>query len=187
MRTRLITFLGAAVGILALWFFLLYRPAANRQVLLDAELAETQAKLDDYHATVADLPAILKQQNNLRTSRRELASKLFAKNDILNLFRQLDTDVRNHDLRITEISPPVHELLALNQKLQTPDDPLFLNIRLTIKGNFIDFGRYVEALEQANYFRGVNRCTINSSNVAGEPTTYTIDFRALLGSTEASS
>jgi hypothetical protein len=187
MNRQLMIFFGAALGIVLLWFFLLEQPAAQKQALINAELIAIEAKLEDYRSTVADLPSILAQQNRLLSSRAELSSKLFAKNDILELFRQLDTDVRAHELRITEISPPVHELLALNQKLNTPDEPLFLNIRLTIRGGFLNFGQYVQGLEKAPYFRGVNRCTISSTNVPGDPTMFTIDFRALLGSTEAAS
>ena len=187
MKQRIIVFVAAALGFVALWVFLLQQPAARRQAQLDADLAATQATLADYRTTVADLPAILAQQNRLKSSRAELASKLFAKQDILELFRELDNDVRSHDLRITEISPPVHELLELNRKLQIPDEPLFLNIRLTIRGGYVEFGKYVQGLEQAPYFRGVNRCTITNSSVPGDPTIFTIDFRALLGSTAESS
>lgn len=187
MNRRLLTFFGLALAIVVLWFFLLEQPAARKQRLIESELKALEAKLADYRTTVADLPSALQQQHRLQSSRAELASKLYAKEDILELFRQLDTDVRSHDLRITEISPPIHELLALNDKLQKPDEPLFLNIRLTIRGGFLDFGRFVVGLEKAPYFRGVNRCAVTGSAVPGDPTIFMIDFKALLGSTEAAS
>ena len=187
MSRRLIYYYLGAAALVAAWYFLLHQPAAAEQNKIAMEIESAQSKLTDYRTTVADLPSILEQQKQLLFSKSELESSLFAKQDILKLFRELDDHVRRHQLQITEISPPIAELIELNRKMSQPDEPLFLNIRLTIRGGYLDFGRYVGELEEAPYFRGVNRCIIQSGQAAGDPTIFTIDFKALLGSTEASS
>lgn len=187
MNRRLIYYYLGAIALVAAWYFVVRQPEAAEQKKLNDEIAAAESKLADYRTTVADLPTILEQQKQLLSSKSELESSLFAKRDILKLFRELNDHVDRHNLQITEISPPLSELVALNQKMQQPGEPLFLNIKLTIRGGYIEFGQYVAELEQQPYFRGINRCVVQSGQSSNDPTIFRIDFKALLGSTEQSS
>jgi Tfp pilus assembly protein PilO len=185
MNRRLIYYYIGAVILTAAWLMFVYRPLDARQYAGEAKIQELTTRLQSYQHTVADLPALLKAQNALLSSKQAIESNLFAKKDILELFHDIDKQVRQHNLVLAEIIPPVHELLQLNDLSRNPDDPIFLNISLVLRGEYIQFARYVKTLEGESYFRGINQCSIQTTRKdksrGNVEAVYTIGFKALLG------
>jgi len=123
----------------------------------------------------------------LEKFRQELNSALIAKQDILELFRELDRQAGKRNLEIREITPPLEELLMLNSVASTPGQPEFINITLKMEGSFRDFGEYLAYIENAGFFRGINQCGASIGSPDQHGLDLMVEFRALLGSfTEAS-
>ena len=95
---------------------------------------------------------------------------------------KLDQEARANNLEILDITPPVSELLELN-RITRPDEPLFLNITLTIAGNYVGFGKYMNNLEKAPFFRGVNSCHISGLPEEDPQLSLVVGFKTLLGRT----
>jgi hypothetical protein len=112
-----------------------------------------------------------------------LNSSLYAKSDVLALFRQLTRDAETYSLKLVQITPPVAELLRLNEQAAKENNPLFLDITLDFEGQYARFGQFVADLESKPYFRDVRSCTLRS-----RPSASSIDlslcFKALLGTPE---
>lgn len=173
---------GIGAGVVCLWFFIGYAPMTveSRQIKIRIEQAHVQ--LIDFQTTMDELPNYLKTSRDLEEFRSRLSSSLYAKTDILALLDLLKKEAKSKRLTIIEITPPISELLALNRATLTNDQPQFLNLSLKIKGDYVQFGRYVELLEDAPYFRGVNFCFVSGSTDPTVGVTYTLGFRALLTS-----
>lgn len=181
------TYLLGCLVIAAVWFFFAYRPTASVQHELDSRLAQIQGEMADFQSTVAAFPQELKAQLELEKFRQKLNSALIAKQDILELFRELDRQAGKRNLVVKEITPPLEELLILNSVASTPGQPEFINITLRMEGSFQDFGEYLAYIENAGFFRGINQCDVTIGSPDQRGLDLLVEFKALLGSfTEAS-
>ena len=89
-------------------------------------------------------------------------------------------------VQVVEITPPVEELLELNRVLPDSTKPQFLTIGVRLSGDFIKFGQYVREIEEAPYFRGLQRCTIIGNREKNENQQLYVSFKALLGNFRSS-
>ena len=147
------------------------------EFLRRSETAERQ--LIDFQTTVQQLPVFIESQRRMEALKNALHSRLYSKEDVLELFDRIQSSASEHGLKVVEISPPVEELLALNRQAPQDGRPQFLNLQLTLAGDYVAFGRFVASIEDAPYFRGINGCMINHfEDVDG--ITANFGFRALL-------
>ncbi|HVP07492.1 MAG TPA: hypothetical protein VMS71_06585 [Candidatus Acidoferrum sp.] len=179
MKARWLMYSCLSVATVVLWAVFLYMPEKNHQNMTAARVAEAQAQLADFQNTTNQLPLLLKAREQMDTSLQELNSKLYAKHELIRLFDQLKSDAADHDLRLQEISPSVTELLNTNSAPRSDSVPQFLNIILRMSGDYLSFGRYVEWLEHAGYFHGINRCHIASGD-KNTPAVFVVGVSALL-------
>ena len=183
MNYRWLIYPLAGIGLIAVWLLLGYFPQERERLQLETDLATAEWELTDFNRVVGELPNYLEKYEDLSLQRKHLASSLYAKQDILDLFRQLGTAAAAHNLNLVEISPPVDELLALNRTSPNSNEPQFLNITMGLRGTYIDFGHFVNDLEQAVYFRGVNSCYVRGQQTPQPQVDCTVSFRALIKST----
>ncbi|MFH1687135.1 MAG: hypothetical protein ABIE70_06380 [bacterium] len=178
MKVMIKYILGAAV-VFAGWYFLLSGPLAAEYRKTQQDLIESRSELEDFNRTISAFPSFLKTQSQLEEFRYRMNSRLYAKDDILNLLRQIGAEAEQRGLTVTEITPPIMELLELNQ-IAPDGQPEFLNISLKLEGPYVSFGRFVEFVETAEFFRGINECEIYVLKDQSFQTGYRLDFRAML-------
>ncbi len=181
MNKRLGIYLGLAGLMLGTWLLAVYLPGQRRQAQLAKDIAASRAQLGEFEQTMRALPLFIKKNNELQKLRRQLNSSLYAKTDILNLFDRLRQEAAAHNLTVTEITPPVEELLKLNAVIEDADKPPFLNLTLFLTGDYVNFGKYVRAIEKKPFFHGINTCSILGSATGDGDVSYSLGFRALLG------
>lgn len=181
MKNRLPFFVLAGVGLVVLWYFVAFTPYLAKRQILGAQLTEQRAQLNDFNNTLKQLPTAVQTQKELRRKLNEENSKLYAKGDLLRLFADLRSKAGVYNLHLLEISPPVSELLALNQTSPDSTAPQFLNMTVGLAGSYMELGQFVTDLEQSPYFRGVNTCSINGSATAPGTLQIYIGFKAMLG------
>ncbi|MCD6250163.1 MAG: hypothetical protein J7J98_07540 [candidate division Zixibacteria bacterium] len=187
MRQRVTYFSIASVALIVVWYFAVFTPMSAKLESVRQTTVDTERRLEDYNRTGLELPKFLEANKNLEFLRSELNSSLFAKSDILDLFRQLSQDAQEYGLELVELSPPVSELLKLNRQAIEDNEPQFLNVQLDLKGQYIAFGKFVEHLETQPYFRSINNCMIRGTQESRPTVDMTVAFRALLGSIEEQS
>lgn len=186
MRKRSAIYIAAGMGLALLWYLVAYRPLDASLGAVREKTSAAEAQLADYNETVKRLPEYLKANETLETLRAKLNSSLFAKSDILDLFRQLSRDAADHRLELVQISPPVEELLELNRQAIAKSEPQFLNVTLDFKGRYMDFGRYIGHLEARPYFQAINNCYIRGNQILQPTVDMAVSFKALLGTLEES-
>ena len=182
MTRRLGIYAALGVFMVGAWYLLAYAPLATRRTATAVRIDEAKRQLVDYKRTIKELPEFVTTRKQLLKARTDLHSHLYAKNDVLNLLGQLRREAARRNLIVTDISPPVEELLLLNSIAVDSTQPGFLNIRLGLTGDYVDFGKYVAFVEKAKFFRGMNGCHIATSADDSRKTTFTIGIKALLGS-----
>lgn len=177
-------YLGLAASMLAVWFILGYSRLQRAHFQYHEQAVNARAALADFSATLAQLPDFIDTRTSLDQARTALSSRLYSKQDILRLLSQLRQFAKESKITIHEISPPVEELLRVNASIPDRTSPLFIDINITLEGDFISFGRFVGKLEQQTFYRGVNFCRILGSPDLPEPPRHQFGFKALLGNTK---
>jgi hypothetical protein len=183
MKLRRLAYALAGSTLVALWLTMIFLPHLRQRTRLDVAIAQAEWQLGDFNRLVRELPAFMQMHRELTLRRQRLNSSLYAKQDILELFRQLGISASEHDLDLVEISPPVDELLKLNRIDVDSNEPQFLNITLGLRGTYTDFGRFVEDLEAAPYFRGVNSCYLRGDPTPKPAIDGAVSFQALIRAT----
>jgi hypothetical protein len=182
MSGRRVAIAIAALGLIVAWYYLGYTPSNLARQNLQDQIRSCETQLEDYKTTIAQVPVLIHASNEMNTRKARQASVLFGKSDILRMFSQLRAVAADERMVVTEITPPVSELLTLNTAAENPGDPLFLNISVQVRGDYVGFGRFVERLEQLPYFCGTNTCSAHGALDKSEPVVYTVGFKALLSS-----
>ncbi len=187
MKKRLVIYSGTALVMLAAWYALLFVPFSKDHQEINTRIQQAQARLDEYHRIMEQLPKYLDTYKNLKRSMSKLNEGLYAKDQILDLFDLLHKQAAKHGLKIVEITPPIEELLLLNSIMPGSQKPPFLNLGVKLQGSFADFGRYVRFIENADFYQGINRCQVTKSEDDNSPINHLIAFRALIGYSEEES
>lgn len=181
MTRRLCIYAALVIVMAGAWYLLLYAPLARKHAVTATRIDEAERQLVDFRRTISELPGFVAAREQLLKARSDLHSHLYAKNGVLKLLDQLEQEAAGRNLTVTDVSPPVEELLLLNSMVVDSTQPGFLNIQLELTGSYVDFGKYVAFLETAEFFRGINGCHIAVSPDDKHETTFRIGFKALLG------
>ena len=167
--------------LLCVWFFGVFVPYQNNKKLAEANAFQAQSQLDDFNKIMLEIPLFLETSNNLLDTKSDMKSKLYAKDDILKLFDQLEKLSEKQKLEVTEINPSISELLQLNNMITSTENPLFLNIRISLEGNYKGFGLFIKEIESMPYFRGINNCQITKTVEDKNRLRLILEFKTLLG------
>ena len=165
-----------------LWFFGAYVPYHKGQKQKTTQIAAAEKQLLDFQQTISELPRFIERHQDLISKIKDLDSKLYSKKDVLKLCARLHEEANQKGVEVTEITPPIEELLYLNSIIPDSSQPQFLNIGLKVEGDFISFGKYAEVVEGAEYFRGINGFRMYSHGDDNTKISILFDFKALLGS-----
>ncbi|UCG62051.1 MAG: hypothetical protein JSV52_01800 [Candidatus Zixiibacteriota bacterium] len=182
MSRTVLTYSATLVILASLWFFGVYVPYQKDHDRMTTEIKKAESQLADFQNTISELPRFIERHHNLLSLKADLNSKLYTKNDVLRLFDALRLEASRKNVDVVEITPPVEELLYLNTIIPDSSKPQFLNIGLKLEGGFIGFGQFIEEIEHANYFRGVNTCKVYRRDDDKTKITMQFGFKALLGS-----
>lgn len=170
-----------AVGLVAVWVFSVYLPFNRKYNDGKARVKVAQQRLRDFEVTLGQLQEYIESCKSLESSMKELNERLYTKKDVIKLFQHLGSEADTNQLELVEITPPIEELLALNEVVQDTSKPLFLNIGLRLKGGYTDFGRFVKSVEKSPFYRGTKHCQITGAKEDIKELLFDYSFTALLG------
>ncbi len=174
---------GIIVTIIGIWFLVIFTPYVENKKSLNAKITADHIKLSDFEQTIHILPKYLTELKSLKEQRSSLNSKLYTKEEVINLFERLKKTANSQHLEVTEITPPIAELLHLNSMIPDSTNPQFLNIGVRVSGSYIEFAKFIKIIEKESFFRGVNACRILGSKDYNKELDLYIGFKALLGHT----
>ena len=163
------------------WFFLIFTPFTKDKNELEKKIADNQLQLQDFEQTINLLPKYIKERELLKQRKDFLNSKLYTKEEVINLFSRLQRDAAKQNLFVTEITPPIEELLILNSFIPDSTTPQFLNIGVHVTGSYIEFAKFIKKIEKEPFFRGINSCRISGSKDYNQDLDLYLGFKALLG------
>lgn len=178
-QSYILSFLMGAI--LCCWFFFVCNPYLKENKMLESKISEQQIQLLDFEQTIALLPQFINDREQLKEKKEYLNSKLYTKEEVIKLFKHLEEKASDYQLTVSEITPPIEELLELNNQIPDSTKPQFLNIGVYVTGTYIEFGKFIQMIENDPYFRGINICQISGSKDYNQELSLYIGFKALLG------
>lgn len=180
MRLRISLFVLSGMGIALLWYLVLISPAHRVQAQLQADLVATQIQMEDFQATLNQLPVFLQTRDGINRKITEINSRLYSRQEMLNLFDHVERLAEKQGLFVTELAPHLEELLLLAQTPLTPGHPQTLSLDVRLTGDYLSFGQFVETLEKQAYFKIVDKCLISDSPELSGKLLFDLQFKALL-------
>lgn len=181
MSRRTIIYGGTILALIVAWGYVVWMPHARKTRAAEALAEDTRRQLAEVQQFTLNLPDFMETQERLEAERTDLNSRLYAAADIMALLDELRDQADLHQLRVIEITPPIEELLRINDALTKSTDPQYLNVDILISGDFVSLGKFVQQIEHKEYTRGINRCIIVGVRDGSEPLQMQLGFRAMLG------
>lgn len=178
---RLYAIGGIGVGLLALWYLVLFVPGQRKLTSIRDETSALKAQIDNLSLTVAQLPQALKTKRALDSALARLREGMYSREELLGLFADCERLAVAHRLSLVEIAPPVDELIRIYEATRTDTLPQFLNLTLRLRGDYLALGRFSEALEGAPFFRGIVSTQLAGHVERPGPIEATIGFKAMVG------
>src|SRR5512138_3324570 len=163
MKFRISLYVIGAMGLAIVWYIFLISPAHQRQDQLAADIQSTQVQLEDFQATLNQLPVFLQTRDGLNRRIDEINSRLYSRQEMLDLFDHVEELAKEQGLFVRELAPRIEELLMLAQTKPRPGEPQSLGLSLRLSGDYLAFGQFVEHLEKQAYFKSVDKCLISDS------------------------
>lgn len=180
MKNKWNIHIGLAIGMIGGWLMLVFLPSQKEINTLDQKVMEANGQLSDYYKTMALLPSFVEARRNMVAMKHDLNSKLYTKEDVIYLLNQIQDMASSRNLTVTEMTPPVEELLKFNSGMPDSLDPQIMNIGLSMTGSFQQFGKLVGDIETSDFYHGLNMCRIIGSHDNRPPSLH-LNFRALVG------
>jgi hypothetical protein len=186
MKRRHIIAIASFALIITLWAVFMALPQQREKGHIKKQLTTSESQLSDYNKIMREFSATFKAYEQLLQRKEHLISKLFSKDDVLRLLDELNRLSSKYNIEIAELSPSVEELIALNKVLPRDGQPLELDIVVKMRGGFQNIGRFINIIEQENFYKGLNFCHIHNQGI-GDPRSFaSYGFKAMLGTIKES-
>jgi Tfp pilus assembly protein PilO len=180
MRKVVALYFAGGVALILGAFLFLISPQINKRREIKASYAAAQEQLEDFRRTLARFPELFSDEKILEQRRRQLATTLFSKEELLVLFGSLEKMALERDLVLLEITPSIEELLALHNRRDRDNNLPQLNLAVRVSGSFKDIGEYIKTVERESFYNGLNFCRIAASENGNSFPKAEFGFRVIL-------
>lgn len=180
MRLRISLYVAAGAGIALAWYFFLITPAHHVQAQLQADLTATQIQMEDFQATLNQLPVFLQTRDGINRKIADINARLYSRQEMLDLFDHVEQLANRQGLFVSELAPHIEELLVLAQTPPAPGQPQIMSLTVRLTGEYLSFGQFIQTLEKQAYFKAVDKCLISDSPDQSGKLLFDLHFKALL-------
>ena len=181
MRRRYIITLAVVCPLFVLWLILFMVPQKKSEKLIEQSLTESEKRVINYRTIMHEFPDYIQSRHQLFEKKKHLLSKLYSKDDLVKLFSRFENKSKGYDIRIIEITPSVDELLKLNRQLLKENKPQVLRIEIRMQAGLSDVGRFIQEIENEDFYFGLNFCQISNPPAGEEYSEIRFGFNAILG------
>ena len=153
--------IGILLFIVAAFYFFIYTPRTNTIRILKQELQQSYLKLNQMQIKVNSIPNPQKKIDEIQTKMKELDKKVSRWEDTPIIIKEIVKKIKknkNNHLDIISIEPREKEEEKTKKRGISK-----AYIELKLRGNFKDFGKFVEVLETINPVFTIENLEIVSS------------------------
>ncbi len=166
---------------LAGWFIFMISPTLARRDKIRNDLSDANIQFKDFENIMLKAPEYYKTHENIKHQKLQLSSRLYSKENLLSLFKDLENRANENELKVIEFTPSVEELLLMNRLLPNENKPQTLNIVVTLSGTLKNIGAFMQGVESQSFYQGVDLCRITNTVDGQMNSNLVYGFRAVLG------
>jgi Tfp pilus assembly protein PilO len=166
---------------LTAWFIFMITPTLAKRDKIKNDLSDANIQFKDFENIMLKAPEFYKTHENIKQQKLQLSSKLYSKENLLSLFKELESRASENNLKVIEFTPSVEELLLMNRLLPNENKPQTLNIVVTLSGTLKNIGAFMEGVESQGFYQGVDLCRITNSADGQMNSNLVYGFKAVLG------
>jgi Tfp pilus assembly protein PilO len=162
------------------WYVFWGKSLANERRELDRQIQAEQQKLSTYRMAVARLTNKIDEFRRLNSD-SERPTPLSGENEVIGLYKSLDSLCRQPGYQLDEITPSLNETIRYLRQWAISDSTLSMPIRIKINGDFKSLGRLIQTVERHQNFLRMDDCRIHASEKLYPDCTLDMTFIAGLG------
>lgn len=155
VKTSYLYFAGALL-ILMLWLFLFFLPLTSKAKEKKEVLRAIRKEMEMVDRQIADLLALRTRQKEVDIRMEEIRTQLPTIDGLYDLIKGLVLSAKRQGLEVEAIQPLFTSVKELEGK-----DFLYPIFEVTLKGRFLQMGRFLEELEKSRSFRGISKAKIS--------------------------
>ncbi len=131
-----------------LWYVFLYRPNSQRIQVLDSQLKQTFAQLKSANHAKVDMKNIELRLEKEKKNLENLKKRFVDKNNLTEVTITMKHFASRYGLELVDFAPVLENYFSQNPKSRV----LPLPLAITIKGDYIQMGRFIEDWQKLPFF-----------------------------------
>ena len=160
MIKTIITIFVIIISISAGWYFMFSNPAEAKIAVLRQDVEMAESKLRIYHEALRQIDEYLNQFDSLQAALIESGASLSGTDEVITLYRFLDSLCCGKEYTLDEISPSLEEVIRFLKEWEKSESLAFIPIRIKIRAKYIDLSELIEVIETSNYYDHLLSCRI---------------------------
>ena len=147
-RTIFFSLLFLSALISSAFYFFLYSPKAEEQLELNDQLEETMQKFNKAKLALGDLKNAEKIMDKQKIELERINGKIIESDQLSKITIKIRNFTHDYNLKLIDFTPIFEQYFS-----DTTNNPIkALPFSVTVKGKFLDLGRYLENWENRDFF-----------------------------------
>lgn len=158
--------ISAAIIILLVGGYYLSRGRMSSDEIgrLSNQIAREAGKLETYHAALKTIDVRHAEFLNLRHSLAAFGGDESGEDEIIYLYRSIDSLCRLPEYKLDEITPSLEAVILFFRKWKGDEAVIDIPIQIKINGPYRPLAKLVERIEQSDYFSRIEYCRVKGDN-----------------------
>ncbi len=181
MRKNIIIMVSTILVIVGAWYICLGRPMIEDRQRLESEIQLEEKKLAAYRGALTRFNTRIGEYRRLTQDHGPGPVLFSADEEIIALYKSLDSLCHKPGYKLHEISPSLEETIEFLRQWSRADTTLNMPIRIRIDSDFRSLSRLIEAVEGHRSFHHMKSCRLYGSNQLFPQCALDLTFVAGLG------
>ncbi len=151
---------GVILVVILGWYFLVFNAQMNGITKAKDQITEMQASLERSRAGIGDVSAVNTKTAALRQKMQDLKSKILKKQQVPEIISQIVTRGKQNGITFVSIEPATDKLF---QAASVNSGYFQLPITMDVVADYLDFGRFIEQMNQLPFYFSIEQMTMNYS------------------------
>jgi len=151
---------GVILVVILGWYFFVFSAQMKSLTHAKQEITEMKATLERSRAGIGDVNAVRKKTAQFQQEMRNLKTKILKKKQVPEIISQIVSRGKRNGITFVSIEPATDKLF---QAASANSGYFQLPINMDVVADYLDFGRFVEQMNQVPFYFSIEQITMNYS------------------------
>ena len=144
------------LAVLICWFIFFYYPKSIEINQVKSRIKEMRNNLASASQANIDIEKVEKKLLNEKNKLEEVKARFVEKDDLASVSKKIGDFAKNYNLKLTDFAPVFEDYFTDTSKTVVKALPL----AITVNGNYLDIGRFIENWEKLPFYLEANEISI---------------------------